>query len=69
MINRLNTKRGVTNLPISCVIINYATPLTMDHSKLIIYNSESMKVVHLLTHLVIYTDAFNGVVESSPRAR
>ena len=66
-INRLKTKIKVTNLPISYVIHKYTTPLTMDHSGLIIYNAsfntgifkaEIRKVANILTHIVLDTDAF-----------
>ena len=67
MRNWIQTKGGVTNLPISYVIHKDIPPLTMDHSKLIIYNkhltsavlkSDSRKVANILTSIVLDTDAF-----------
>ena len=65
--NWLQTKIGVTNLPLSYVIRKDTTPLAMDHSKLIIYNASlttsvfkanSRKVENLLTPLGMDTYAF-----------
>ena len=67
MSNWLNTKILVTKLPLFYVIRKDTTPLTMDHSKLIIYNVSlttaalkygSRKVANLLTPLVLDTDSF-----------
>ena len=61
------TKRGVTNLPLSYVIFKDTTPLTMDRSELIIYNAslntavlkaDTRKATNLLKPLVLDTDAF-----------
>ena len=67
MRNWLQTKRGVTNLPISYVINKDTNPLTMDHSEWIIYNvslnteilkDDSRKVANIIITLVMDTDAF-----------
>ena len=70
--NFLQTKIGVTNLPISYAINKDTNPLTMDNSELIIYNvslnteilkDEIRKVANILIHLSMNTDAFewNGI--------
>ena len=70
--NFLQTKIGVTNLPISYAINKDTNPLTMDNSELIIYNvslnteilkDEIRKVANILIHLAMNTDAFewNGI--------
>ena len=65
--NWLQTKRGVTNPPLSYVIHKDTNPLTMDHSELIIYNvslttvilkDDSRKVSNILILLVIDAYAF-----------
>ena len=70
MRNWLQTKIGVTNLPLFYFICKDTTPLTMDHSEFIIYNAsltasvfkaDSRKVKNILTPLVLYTDAFEWV--------
>ena len=67
MSNWIKTKRVVTNIPLSYVILNDTTPLTMDHSEFIIYNAslttavfnaDSRKVANLLKPLVLDNDAF-----------
>ena len=67
MNNWLQNKILVTNAPLSYVIYKDNTPLTMDQSELIIYNSslttsvfkdDTRKVENILTHLVMDTDAF-----------
>ena len=45
VINWIQTKRGVTNLPLSYVINKDNTTLKIDHSKLIIYNDRFTTVV------------------------
>ena len=65
--NWLQTKRGVTDLPLSYIIRKETAPANMDHSQLIVYNAsldtavfkaDSRKVATLLTPLVLDTDAF-----------
>mmetsp|Transcript_15996 Transcript_15996/g.23840 ORF Transcript_15996/g.23840 Transcript_15996/m.23840 type:complete len:787 (+) Transcript_15996:5053-7413(+) len=67
VVNWLQTKRGVTDLPLSYIIRKVTPPARMDHSQLIIYNAslttavfkaDSKKVANLLTPLVLDTDAF-----------
>ena len=67
MKNWLQTKIGVTNLPLYYVIRKDTTPLAIDHSKLIIYNASlttsifkanSRMVENLLTPLGMDTYAF-----------
>ena len=67
VINWLQTKRVVTNLPLSYVIFKDTTPLTMDHSEFIIYNASldtavfkyyRREVINLLTALILVTGTF-----------
>ena len=65
--NWIKTKRVVTNIPLSYVILNDTTPLTMDHSEFIIYNASldtavfkyyRREVINLLTALILVTGTF-----------
>ena len=77
MRNWLQTKIEVTNLHLSYVIHKDTNPITMDHSKLIIYNVSlntpilkdyRRKVANILIPLVMDTDDFEwGGINLTPR--
>ena len=67
MSNWIETKIGVTNLPLSYIMRKDTTPITMYHSELIIYNAsfttaifkaDSRNVTNILTPLIMDTYAF-----------
>ena len=67
MSNCRKKKRLINNLPLSYVIRKDTTPLTVDHSELIIYNAslttdvfkdDRRKVEDIITPLVLDTDSF-----------
>ena len=68
VVNWLQTKRGVTNIPLSYIIRKVTAPPSMDHSEMIVYNAslttavfraDNKKVANLLAPLILDTDAFD----------